>query len=285
MKRQNILMTALLICCLTACDKHDFFDDLTITGNIGPQAYWEIESDVVAAGTQMGFSAQYYTALKDIAIDRSEVWYDLNEELEKTVSCPWVTSFTYTYNSIVTEQKRVSQKIAEYYHDDVATWSDSLHAYAFKDAFPVSATLKPFKWSYPQEFDASAMDLYFGEGFMQHFKDSLYSLMKFEDFRKMYLGLGLREDFKEFTDSTFDINANAYTYHFPWNIDSTDTPIPADVERLYRDSISFDQLVLNTAENNYAVEYKRSYYIRALLRVYDERNVYGTTEMKTININ
>lgn len=285
MKVRNIAAVVLAVGCLTACDKHDFFDDLTITGNVGPQAYWEVAGDVVAAGNDMMFTAQYYTSLADLDIARSEVWYDLNEKLEKTVTCPWVTTFTYTYTSTVAEQKRVSQKIMVYNHKEVAQWSDSLHAYFFAGAFPVSATLKPFKWSYPQQFDEAAMNTYFGDGFMQHFKDSLYSLLKFDDFRKMYLGLGLRDDFKEFTDSTFDVNSNAYQYHFPWNADSTATPVPADVERLYRDSVTFDQLILNTTENNYAVDYKRSYNIRAILRVYDEREVYGTTEMKTIEIN
>lgn len=285
MKIRNIAMLVLAIACLAACDKHDIFDELTITGNVGPQAYWEIAGDVVSAGKDMKFAAQYYTSLENVAIDRSEVWYDLNEKLEKTVSCPWVTTFTYTYTSTVAKQKRISQMISEYAHADVAQWSDSLHAYYFEGTFPVSATLKPFKWSYPQTFDETAVNTYFGDGFMQNFKDSLYSLMQFEDFRKMYLGLGLREDFKEFTDSTFDVNSNAYKYHFPWNADSTATPIPADVERLYRDSIGFEQLVLNTTENNYAIDYKRSYNIRAILRVYDDREVYGTTEMKTIEIN
>lgn len=285
MKKIGILLLTMVVLGLVSCDKHDFIDDLTITGDVGPQAYWEVASVLMAAGSEMDFDAQYYTSLKNVTIDRSEVWYNLTEKLEKTVSCPWVSTFAFTVASTTADEKRVAQKIVEFQHDEVAQWSDSLHAYFFSASFPVSSTLASFSWSNPVEFDSTKMDTYFGEGFMQHFKDSLYNLMKFEDFRKMYLGLGLREDFKEFTDSTFDVNSNAYKYHFPWNADSTATPIPAKVQELYTDSIGFAQLIENTAENNYAVSYKRSYQIRALLRVYDDRGVYGTTVAKEIEIN
>lgn len=285
MKKVGILLLGMVALGLSSCDKHDFIDDLTITGEVGPQAYWEVASALMTAGSEMNFDAQYYTSLKDVSIDRSEVWYNLTESLEKTVTCPWVSTFSFTVTSVTSEEKRVAQKIAEFKHEDVAQWSDSLHAYFFSGSFPVSSTLAPFAWNNPVEFDSTKMDAYFGEGFMQHFKDSLYTMMQFEDFRKMYLGLGLREDFKEFTDSTFDVNSNAYKYHFPWNADSTATPIPAKIAELYADSIGFAQLIENSAENNYAVSYKRSYQIRALLRVYDDREVYGTTVAKEILIN
>jgi len=193
----------LMFTALSSCEKHDFFDENAITGNVGPQAYWEVGSSTVSAGSNMSFVIQYYSTVADI--DHSEVWYNITETQEKSVSCPWVTSFTYSYNSITSEEKRIAQKIQEYPHA-LAVWSDSLHAYTFTGEFPVSGTLKPFAWVKPEVFDSTRMNTYFGTGYMQHFKDSLYNLMKYADFKNMLLGMSLIANFSPYTDSTFDSN-------------------------------------------------------------------------------
>lgn len=286
MKRSNILILATILLGCVACDKHDFIDDLVITGNVGPQPYWSVESSVVPAGSDVPFRAQYYTSVPNVSIDRSEVWYNVTENLEKTVTCPWTKTFTYSISQITSSEKRVSQKIKTFKHEDYAQWSDSLHAYSFDGTFPVSSTLSPYKWEKPTQYDDEAFVKYFGEDYKQHFKDSLYNLLKYEDFSNIIVGAAaLRPSFREFADSTFDANTNKWVLHFKWNADSTDTPIPEKVTELYRDSVSFDQLIQNTGENCYDVTYKRSYQIRALLRVYDDRGVYGTTVAKDIEIN
>lgn len=284
MKRTNILFLAVLLLGFTACDKHDFIDDLVITGQVGPQAYWEIGSAVMTAGTDMSFKAQYYTSVPDVQIDHSEVWYNITENLEKTVACPWVSTFTYSVSQMSATEKRISQRVSTYPHDE-SLWNDSLHAYYFEGVFPVSSTLSSFKWEKPTNFDNEMFVKYFGNDYQQHFKDSLYNLMKFADFKKMYLGLGVRDDFHEFTDSTWDQNTASWMYHFKWNADSTETPVPDKVTELFRDSITFDQLIQNAGENCYDVTYKRSYTIRAIMRVYDDRQVYGTTVAQDIEIN
>lgn len=270
---------SLMFTVLFSCEKHDFFDENVITGNIGPQAYWEVGSSTVSAGSDMAFAVQYYTT-SDVGINHSEVWYNVTETQEKSVSCPWVTTFTYSYNSITSEEKRIAQKIKEYPHS-MAVWSDSLHAYTFGASFPVSGTLKPFAWVKPEVFDSTKMESYFGTGFMQHFKDSLYSLMKYEDFKSMLLGMSLVDNFKQFTDSTFDTNSNGYVYHFPKDANGQ-TPVPTDIRNLYN-SITFDRLIDSPA--GYNVEYKRNYFLEARMRVYDTRNVYGLTVSKRIDIN
>ncbi len=278
-KIASFAIAGLMFIALPSCEKNDFFDENVITGNIGPQAYWEVASTTVGAGTNMSFEVQYYTTA-DTEIDRSEVWYNLTETLEKSVNCPWVTTFTYSYNSITTEEKRISQKIKEYPHS-LAVWSDSLHAYTFMDNFPVSGTLKPFSWVKPEVFDSVRMDTYFGTGYMQQFKDSLYNLMKFGDFRNMLLGMSLVDNFKIYTDSTFDINSNSYVYHFPKD-QQGNSPVPDDIKNLF-DGITFDKLI--ESPSGYNVEYKRTYFMEAVLRVYDTRGVYGTTVSKKIDIN
>lgn len=275
----RVFFYGLMITALSSCEKHDFFDENVITGNIGPQAYWEVGSSTASAGSNMTFDIQYYTK-SDAEIDHSEVWYNLTEIQEKSVSCPWVTTFTYSYNSIVSEEKRISQKIQEYPHA-LAAWSDSLHAYTFTAAFPVSGTLKPFAWVKPEVFDSTRMDTYFGTGYMQHFKDSLYNLMQYADFKNMMLGMSLLEDFNQYTDSTFDTNSNGFVYHFPKD-GSGETPVPNDIVNLYS-SITFDRLIESPA--GYNVEFKRNYYLEARMRVYDTRQVYGLTVSKRIDIN
>ncbi|MFV0390886.1 MAG: hypothetical protein ACK5KP_03225 [Paludibacteraceae bacterium] len=284
MKKINILkritFVAALLIGLASCEKHDFFDEKLITGKVGPQAYWEVGSSTISAGTQVPFVVQYYSTESEI--DYSEVWYNISETVSKSVSSPWMSTFTYSITSTVTEEKRIPQKIETYPHT-LAVWSDSLHAYTFNGEFPVSGTLSPFQWVKPEIFEPEKMDNYFGVGFMQQFKDSLYTLMKFADFQKMMLGMGLIDDFKVYTDSTFDANSNTYVYHFPKDA-AGNTPVPDELKTMYN-SIDFEQLIENSANNNYEVEYRRTYFIDAILRVYDKEGVYGTTLSKTININ
>ncbi len=268
----------LVIVLFSSCEKHDFFDENLITGKVGPQAYWEIESTTMSAGSDMSFVLQYYSTVSDIT--HTELWYNVTETQEKTVTCPWVTSFTYSYTSTQSEEKRVSQKVQEYPHS-LAAWSDTLRAYTFTSDFTVSRTLAPLSWMKPEQFDSTKMETYFGADFMQQFKDSLYDLMKYADFKNMILGLSLLEDFKQYTDSTFDINSDSYVYHFPKD-EQGNTPVPEVIKGLY-DGIAFDHLIEGTS--GYNVEYKRTYYIQALLRVYDKQGVYGTTILKKIDIN
>ena len=273
-----IFLSLLVAVLLSACAKHDFFDENLITGNVGPQAYWEIASSAVSAGSSMPFTVQYYSTAGEI--DHSEVWYNIIETQEKSVSCPWVKTFTYSVNSTQSEEKRISQKIAEY-PQSMAVWSDSLHAYTFAADFPVSGTLSTFSWSKPDVFDYDKMNAYFGSGYMKQFTDSLHNLMKFADYKNMLMGLGLVDDFKQYTDSTYDANSDSYTYNFPKDANGN-TPVPAVINDLFN-SITFDRLIEDAS--GYNVEFKRTYSMVARMRVYDKRGIYGTTESKNIDIN
>ena len=283
MKMKTVIMAiAAMTLVVTSCAKHDFFDEQTITGKVGPEAYWEVGSAVVSAGTSMDFSAQYYSSVSEI--DHSEVWYDIEETLDKSVTCPWTATFTYTLSSNVTQQKRVSQLIKEYAHvQDL--WSDSLHAFLLEDAFPVSGTLAPYEWKQPVQFDSAKMVQYFGDAYMQEFKDAVHQKMTYADYRKMYVGMGKLDDFLQYTDSTEDKNQGegVYVYHFPKNAEGEEV-VPYAIDSIW-ETIGFAELIENSANGYYDVEYKRSYSLNAIMRVYDIRGVYGRTVSKHIEIN
>ncbi|MBO7455779.1 MAG: hypothetical protein J6T76_05205 [Paludibacteraceae bacterium] len=283
MKQKTFIMAIMAMALVMAsCAKHDFFDEDTITGKVGPEAYWEVGSAVVPAGGSMDFSAQYYSSAS--TIDHSEVWYDVEETLDKTVTCPWTVTFTYTLSSNITQQKRVSQLIKEYAHAE-EMWDDSLHAYYLTDAFPVSGTLAPFEWKQPAQFDSTKMEQYFGPTYMQEFKDAVHAKMQYADYKKMYVGMGKLDDFRQYTDSTEDKNQGegVYVYHFPKN-DAGEEVVPYAMDSIW-ETIGFAELIENAANGYYEVEYKRSYALNAILRVYDIRGVYGRTVSKHIDIN
>ena len=266
-----------------SCAKHDFFDGDTITGKVGPEAYWEVKSAAVTAGDSMQFTAQYYSSKEKI--DHSEAWYSIDETIEYTVICPWMASTTFSKTSSVTEHKRISQFIKSYPHDE-AYWSDSLHAYTFTDYFPVSGTLSPVTWSQPTEYDSTKMLSYFGQAFIDAFQEEVHSKMQYEDYKKMYTGLTFMEDFLLYTDSAINPNSNEMEYFFKkdsttgetaqWVLDSMD---------YYWNKVTFPDLIFNAGNSYYDVDYKRSYSIDAELRVFDVVGTYSKTVSKEISIN
>lgn len=283
MKRTTIFITtAAAMLVLASCAKHDFFDEDTVTGKVGPEAYWEVSSAVVTAGNSMGFAAQYYSSVSKI--DHSEVWYDIQETTERSVTCPWTVTFTYTLSSSLTEQKRVSQLIKEYAHAE-NLWSDSLHAYLLSGDFPVSGTLAPFEWKQPVVFDSTKMIQYFGATYMEDFKEAVHKKMVYADYKNMYKSMGKVDDFMQYTDSTEDKNQGegVYVYHFPKNAEGEEV-VPYAIDSIWQ-TISFAELIENTANGYYDVEYKRAYALNAILRVYDIRGIYGRTVSKHIDIN
>ncbi|GHV57786.1 hypothetical protein FACS1894182_07580 [Bacteroidia bacterium] len=283
MKQCFYLIVCLFLLGIISCvEKLDFFDENVITGNVGPQAYWEIGSSAVSAGTNMPFTVQYYTTAADI--DHSEVWYNVVETIEKSVSCPWVTTFTYSVASTQSEEKRISQKIQEYSHS-LAVWSDSLHAYTFKAEFPISNTLKTFLWTNPEAtFDYDKMNTYFGEGFAKQFKDSLPTLMKYADYKKMMSEMGLVENFdKDYNHPYYDEASGSDIDAFEEvPAGSGNRPVPDAIKALY-ESIPFDHLIEN-ATGGYNVLYKRTYKSNAILRVYDKKGIYGLAVTKEFDI-
>ena len=276
-KYQSIFIIVIISLLMIRCDKHDSIDDNVIVGKMAPQVYWEIGSSTVSAGIGVSFAAQYYTT-GDAEINRLEVWYNVLEEESKSVTCPWTTTFSYSYTANYIVEKRVSQKITEYQHNPVC-WNDSLSAYYLLDVFPTSPTLSSISWVNPESFtdeEETRMNTYFGADFMQNFKDSLYNLLKPADFEKMYQGLNLVEDFRDTYLVEWDNpNTGLLEYIFPNNV------VHEDVKNIY-ETIPFADLIFNSTNNNYSVEFTRLYKLEPVLKAFDNDNVTGITTTITI---
>lgn len=226
----------LLLMTIASCEKHDPFDENTITGAVGPETYWTIESSMVKAGESMSFVGQYYSTVAKI--DHSEVWYDLWEKEDKLVTASLIKAFTYTVSSSTKIQKRILQTIQSYEHSE-DLWIDSLHAYVLEDKFPVSYTLSPVNWVNPQPSDTTVeknLIAYFGETFAEDFKKNLTPKMNpsadernYAAYMNVIGGLSLLGDTiitpngdqmlytKWITDSIFDANSNSWSKFFKKN--------------------------------------------------------------------
>lgn len=216
------LALGLLLMTVASCEKHDPFDENTITGAVGPEAKWDIASSMIKAGDSMEFTGQYYSTVADNYIDHSEVWYELFEKEDKLVSAALIKAFSYSFTSNTTAQKRMLQTIQSYPHSE-DLWNDTLHAYVLSDKFPISYTLSPISWVQPKDTNAFTKNLhaYFGEDFAAEFKQGLTAKMNpsaeerhYGAYMNVINGLGL------LTDTILTPNGDRMRY-VDWMIDST----------------------------------------------------------------
>lgn len=227
------LALGLLLMTAVACEKHDPFDENTITGAVGPEAKWDIASSMVKAGESMEFTAQYYTTVGDDFIDHSEVWYELFEKEDKLVTASLIKSLSYSMSSNTTAQKRMLQTIQSYPHTE-NLWDTTFRAYVLKDKFPISYTLAPVSWVQPKDTIGFTKNLnaYFGEGFPEEFKKGLTAKMNptaderhYGAYMNVIGALGLLSDtivvygdtttYAEWlVDSAFNANTNSWEYGF-----------------------------------------------------------------------
>ena len=216
------LALGLLLMTVASCEKHDPFDENTITGAVGPEAKWDIASSMIKAGESMEFTGQYYSTVADNYIDHSEVWYELFEKEDKLVSAALIKAFSYSYTSNTTAQKRMLQTIQSYPHSE-DLWNDTLHAYVLADKFPISYTLSPVSWAQPKDTNGFTKNLhaYFGENFATEFKQGLTDKMNpsaeernYGAYMNVINGLSL------LTDTILTPNGDRMRY-VDWMIDST----------------------------------------------------------------
>ncbi len=280
----KILLAMLLILPFAACDKHDKMDDLVFVGEMAPQVHWTIPGTVVTAGTDVAFSVQYYTTTES-PISHLEVWYNVTETETKTVSAPWVTSKAWTVASEKVVERRISQKIAEYAHNDT-TWNAKERAFKFDDAFPTSNTLGRVAWG-GKEYSDEKVAANFGETFAQDFKDSLYNYLMdkanhvaaYNDFKKLVETDSIAEAdlFLPFDSIAYDENSDTDYHQF-----KGDT-VPAGLKE-YFEKMTFKQIISNAA-GDVIINYSRGYSLDAQLRCLDEKGTPGLTQTITITLN
>ncbi|MEA4982448.1 MAG: hypothetical protein VB066_06990 [Paludibacter sp.] len=273
---KKILFSLSVVILLTSCEINDPVDDITRIGQVAPHVFWELPSNSVNAGSSVAFYAQYYTT-GNADIDRLEVWYDVNENIQTMVSCPLVTTFKYNISTNNTTQIREFQKIETYAHN-VNNWDSLKRAYILDTTFTTSRTLRTVEWKEVKTFEDSKFNAYFPANFATQFKDSLYPLLKVADFRKIMVSLNVTSDieFKAFTDSTFNANSGTYDYFIK--------PEKKAELRTKYDGIAFKDLIYDQSAQIYKVEYTRVYKLNARFKAFDKNQIVGIADKKEIDL-
>ncbi|HOS37740.1 MAG TPA: hypothetical protein PK984_05985, partial [Paludibacteraceae bacterium] len=112
------IFAGILVLCLLSCERYDMIDNVVRTGQMAPTIYWELPSNSVAAGENVEFHAQYYTREEGVTVNNLELWYQINENIVTSVSCPLVSStLKFTMGTNANEVTRDDQAIAFYAHN------------------------------------------------------------------------------------------------------------------------------------------------------------------------
>lgn len=260
---------------VTSCSEYDFIDDISHVGYQAPHVYWELPSSSAKAGDSVSFKAQYYTNGPDI--NSLEVWYNITENIKMEVSCPLVSTFTYKVTISESSISRQLMKISEYaHHTDL--WNKELKAYVLDDKFPTSRTLRLVEWKLPEEFEQEKFDKLFPDTFITSFRTNLYSKMEVADLRKMMVATEkiTSEEFRELTDYTIDQNS----LDTIWSLKPEAIPV---IEEKYAE-ITFPELIYNSTDQNYMLEYEKGYQLSARFRAVDALGVEGITEFLNVDL-
>ncbi|HOG36888.1 MAG TPA: hypothetical protein PLO18_05970, partial [Paludibacteraceae bacterium] len=86
------IFAGILMFSLASCERYDMIDNVVRVGQMAPTIYWELPSNSVAAGENVEFRAQYYTREEGVTVNNLELWYQINENIVTSVSCPLVSS-------------------------------------------------------------------------------------------------------------------------------------------------------------------------------------------------
>ncbi|MGL4993082.1 MAG: hypothetical protein ACRC6R_02945 [Bacteroidales bacterium] len=286
MKMKNYIVAMFIATAiLPSCSVNDQLGELTQVGQVAPHVQWDLSSSTVKAGNPVAFAAQYYSSVNR-AIIRSEVWYNVVENIQTTIACPWMSTFTYSFVNATSEELRISQKIASYNHD-LAQWDGDKKAYQLNTTFPTSNTLRPISWTEVESFDLDKFNLYFGEDYKQEFIDGLIEQMKLEDYRNLLVGTsamgeGVEDhaaEFAKYTEGIYSDNTGGTI--FIWKDGGGDQynegSIPQDIVDAFN-SISFEDFLYDSVTQKYRVSYERDYTLDVILKVIDEAGTEGTTK-------
>ncbi|MEG2574225.1 MAG: hypothetical protein RSA44_06140 [Bacteroides sp.] len=274
-KNIKIALGVLTVCSLASCSVHDQFDELAAIGRVAPNVFWEFPSSEAKAGDSVAFTAQYY--MKDAPVDRIEVWYSTTEKITMKVTCPLVTTFTYSVGTDTTILSRQMMKSIAYAHQE-KNWDKDRSAYVLTDKFPTSRTLRLTEWKEVQKFDQEKFDMLFPKMFIENFRTNLYPKLKAADLRKMMVQTK-QMDSKEFracTDYTIDANS----------LDTIWTIKPEKVGLMKEnfDKIKFEDLIYDSPKQTYQVEYSKSYELAVRFEVFSKEGIVGITDDKIVTL-
>ena len=125
----------------SSCEINDQVDNIVRVGYQAPHIYWELPSTSVAAGDPVAFLAQYYVVDKDVNVDHLEVWYNVNEKVQTSVTCPLLSTFKFAMTSEKVNLSREFQKIESFNHQ-TNLWDATRKAFVLDSAFVTSKTLR-----------------------------------------------------------------------------------------------------------------------------------------------
>lgn len=278
MKNFKIISGLLLsIIIVVSCSTYDPIDEIARAGQQAPQVYWELKSTNVAAGSPVSYIAQYYIVDDKLTIDSIEIWYSTLENIETSVSCPLLTTFSFTMSSSTSSMVREFLR-GQKYDFDSRLWDPNRKAYVMDTTFNTTNTLKKIEWKEVKEFEENKFNDYFPSNFATQFKDSLYGEMQVADFRKMFVSLEkmTAEEFISCTDSTLNPNTKKYDYFFK------EESLPL-IQNTYN-NISFPELIYDATNLIYKIEYEKYYTLEAAVKVYDSRRIVGMSEKKVVEL-
>lgn len=265
----------LLAPCVSSCDEYDLFDEIATIGKQAPHVIWELPSSSAVAGDSVSFRTQYYVTERPVK--SLEVWYEVLENVNMSVSCPLVSTFT--YNVAINEKNlvRQSMKMASYEHTQ-DLWNDELNAYLLNNRFPTSRTLRSFEWKSVTEFDMDKFNQLFPDTFIVSFRNNLYDRLQVADFRKVLVSTEKMTpaEFQSYIDYTIDLNSQDTI----WNI----KPEAVSVIKSKYEEIPFSELIYSNTDQVYKLEYEKIYQLDALFKVIDQDDIVGFSENRTIDL-
>jgi hypothetical protein len=272
------IIVGILVLSLASCERYDMIDNIVRTGQMAPTIYWELPSNSVAAGENVEFHAQYYTREEGVTTHHLELWYQINENIVTSVSCPLVSStLKFTMGTNASNVTRDDQMIVSYAHNP-ESWNDTKRAYQLDTTFSTSKTLAAISWATPETWDQEKFDTYFPATLPKTFKDSLYKKCNYAEFRSILIKLNLMtpERFEGIKDSVENPNTGGWDYF----IKTDSMPI---VKGMY-DNTKFSDLILDPSSGTYNIEYSKIYTLTATLKAIDSKGIAGITDKKEIEL-
>lgn len=274
----KILVLAAFLVLGVSCTIFDPIDEEASIGRVAPSVYWEQVDKGVSAGDAVKFQVQYFP-LEGKTISELQVWYDITSQTSISASCPLlVSTASFTISRTVQDTVRQFNPVITYPHSE-SYYNSEKRTYFFEGSFPTTYTLAPIAWNNIETFDWDTYNKYFPASFQQSFKDSLYSVLTVDDFRKILTVTNPKIPEDEF--ETFIVCAMD-------SLQGRDTcsVLPQYVEKLKKDfySIPYDSLFFDAGTGLFKLEYNKTYSLGAQFRVKDSEGVANFSEKKEVEL-